>query len=649
MMARVAAILPDPPANTTIPFEALHGLKLSIVPRWMSTEALTGQFGFPANLLIRVHPDAALDSITEALQHAVDVAPGLQMVPPELKQRLGNRKVIDIKLAPLRAAYFDQEVATNVFSLKVDRGNPMVVAALVAIGLLILAIAAINYVNLATIRVIRRQREIAIRQVLGVSGYRLAVQFVAESLLVSMLATVSGLLLAYAALPAFAVLMSRDLHSLLSIENIGVALLIGSGVGLLTAIYPVWIALGVRPALMLGGRSGTESLRSKRLRQGLSVLQVAAAMGLGSFALAVYWQTQFAMNASPGFNPAPLLVFQLSEGIAVDGSQDRVHNLITALSQQPGIAGVTVTTEEVGQSEDHILSADLEREGDQSVPVDVKSVRNNFFEQYGIRPLVGRLFDSKIDREDADVPIVIDATAARALGFKSPQQAVGQTVLFRSAQAGAEPRARTPKLIVGIAPEVRFYSLRDRPHPMMYEVGADGVTVTVHASGSIATAERAVRTVWSRYFPDWVLVLSPVKDVYAANYADDARLAKLLGLLTLIAVLIAAFGVYVLASDAVQRRTKEIALRKLFGTRRRDIGKLVAKDVGAIILLSAVIAMPLAALAITRYLAVYAEQTPFAFWSMALAPMAALLTAAVAAARQVWMAMTLKPVAALQA
>ena len=182
----------------------------------------------------------------------------------------------------------------------------------------------------------------------------------------------------------------------------------------------------------------------------------------------------------------------------------------------------------------------------------------------------------------------------------------------------------------------------------LQNIGAAGVTLTVHASGSIAAAEHTVRTVWSRYFPDWVLVLSPVKDVYAANYADDARLAKLLGLLTLMAMLIAAFGVYVLASDAVQRRTKEIALRKLFGTRRREIGKLVAQDVGAIILLSAVIAMPLAALAITRYLAVYTEQTPLAFWSLVLALMAALLTASVAAARQAWMAMTLKPVAALQ-
>ena len=142
--------------------------------------------------------------------------------------------------------------------------------------------------------------------------------------------------------------------------------------------------------------------------------------------------------------------------------------------------------------------------------------------------------------------------------------------------------------------------------------------------------------------------MSPAKEIYAANYADDARLARLLTLSTAIAMIIAAFGVYVLAADAVQRRTREIALRMLFGTRRRDIGKLVAKEVGAIILLSAVVAIPLAALAIGRYLSAYTEQTPNAFWSLGVALAAALATAALAAARQAWVAMMLKPADALR-
>src|SRR4051812_44099373 len=104
----------------------------------------------------------------------------------------------------------------------------------------------------------------------------------------------------------------------------------------------------------------------------------------------------------------------------------------------------------------------------------------------------------------------------------------------------------------------------------------------------------------------------------------------------------------VLAADAVRRRTKEIALRKLFGTRRADIGKLVARDIGAIILLAAVIALPVSALAIARYLAPFSEQTPLAFWSLGIALAFAVVTAALAAARQAWTAMILKPAVALR-
>jgi putative ABC transport system permease protein len=204
------------------------------------------------------------------------------------------------------------------------------------------------------------------------------------------------------------------------------------------------------------------------------------------------------------------------------------------------------------------------------------------------------------------------------------------------------------KRIVGIAPEIRFYSLREAPGAIAYELWSNSATLTVRANGSIADAERAVLLVWPKYFPNSVLEMKPAKEIYAANYADDARLAKLLALSTAISMIIAAFGVFVLAVDAVQRRTKEIALRKLFGTRRRDIGKLVAKEIGAVILLSAVLALPLAALAIARYLATYTERTPLAFWALAFALLVSLTTAAIAGARQAWIAMALKPAVVLR-
>lgn len=642
-MERIAAILRDPPANTTVPFETLNGPNLSLVPTLLRNELL-GNSDWMGYLLVRVQSGTSLPAVTDVLQQAFDAAPGTQKIAPEKKEHLGDRHIRDIKLSRLRDAYFDREVASDWLSLPVDRGDSSVVAGLVAVAFLILVLAAVNYINLATIRVVRRQREIAMRKVLGAGNTRLALQFATESLLVAMLATSTGMVLAYLALPVFAQLMNRHLESMLSLQNIGIALGLGITLGLTTAIYPTWIAFGVRPSLMLMGRPDSESLGSKRLRQVLSVLQVSAAMGLASFTLAVSWQARFAIHASPGFDPATLLVFDLPKGAATGDEKPR--GLMAALSQRPEVAGVAVSNDAVGRSQES-WSAELKREGREALTVDVKSVSPNFFKQYAISPAAGRLFDPAIDKEADSIPIVINEMAARQLGFTSAEQALGQTLLFRSIENDAP--VFITKRIVGIAPEIRFYSLRAPPGAVAYALSrGEEVTLTVRASRSIADAERAAQEVWSQYYPNSVLEIRPVEEVYAANYADDVRLAKLLQFSTAIAMLIAAFGVYVLASDTVQRRTKEIALRKLFGSKRHDIGKLVAKEMGSVILLSAAIALPLTALAIGRYLAAYTERTPFAFWALAIALLATLVIAALAGARQTWIAMTLKPAVALR-
>jgi putative ABC transport system permease protein len=641
--ARIGAVLRTPPANTTIPFETLNGASLGLVPQIHRAEIAGGESGWLANLLIRVRPGASVAAITESLQQAADRGPWVPKLPPEMLARLGDRKIMDVRLSRLRGAYFDHEVATNFLSVKVDRGDATVVAGLVAIAALILALAAINYVNLATIRVIRRQRELAMRKVLGASRRQIVSQFVAESLLVSLVATVVGLLLAYLALPVFASLMDRDLRRILSIGNVAAAVGIGLILGLLTAVYPAWIAFRVRPALMLTGRPGGESLGSRRIRQVLSVLQVAVAIGLASFTMAIFLQTRFAMNSSLGFDPAALWVFDLPIGETAD--MEEARGLVAALAGQPGIADVAVSNDPIGRSKD-VWTTEVRREGGEAVTLDVKSVTPNFFSIYRIRPAAGRLFDAAIDREDAAVPIVIDALAAHQLGFASPELAIGQTLLFRSDDG--RNRELQAKRIVGIAPEIRFSSLREAPHAVAYELWY-GDALIVRASGTSADAERAVRAVWSRYFPNSVLELSSAKDIYAANYADEARLARLLAVSTAIAMIIAAFGAYVLAADAVQRRTAEIALRRLFGARRRDIGRLVAREIGGLVMLSAVVALPLAALAIARYLATYTEHAPIAFWTLAFSLGAALAITAVAAARHAWIAMMLRPAVALRA
>jgi cell division protein FtsX len=509
---------------------------------------------------------------------------------------------------------------------------------LVAIAVAILALAAINYVNLATVRVLRRQREIGMRKVLGAGVQQIISQFLAESLLVALTATALGLLLAWLALPLFAQLMNRTLDDFFSPFNMAAAAVIGVLLGAACSIYPAWIAIHIHPAQVLVGRPGTESTRGKRLRQLLTIAQMAVAMGLAGVTLAIAWQTHFAMEASPGFDPAPLLIVDLPEDM-----KNGVHarGLMDALLRQPGVTGIAIATDAVGRSKSR-WGMDIKREGGADAFLEMKSVSANFFEEYHIKPVAGRLFDPQIDKEDDAEPIVLNTVEIHALGFPTPESALGQ--LLSNTGFDGKPSS---KRIIGVAPELRFFSLHEAPRATAWELWTQGSTLSVRSSIPLGDLEQKVRDLWPNYFPNEIPEIHFANDILAANYEDDARLAKLLAIATALAMTIAAMGIYALSAYTVQHRTKEIVLRKLYGARNSNIAALVLREIGALIMIAAAVALPLAAIMIERYLAGYVEHAPIGYWTLLLALGAATTTALIAVARQAWLAMRMMPAAAL--
>lgn len=634
---QVGAVVANLPSNTTIPFEMLFGVNSTFADE-VRHEMVTGEHGWVGKILIRVRPGTSIAALTESLQQVVDRTPSVQSFPAEVMARLGKRKTMDISLSPLRGAYLTPNLRSSI-ALVGDRGDPVVIAGLAAIAVLILVLAAINYVNLATVRVLRRQREVAMRKVLGAGLPQLALQFMLESLLVSLLATVLGLLLAWLALPVFSELVNRQLDDLFTPSNIAAAFGIGAVLGVVSAIYPAVIALRVRPTQVLAGRPGTESSVSMRLRRVLTVIQIAAAMGLAGVSIAIAWQTHYALTSSPGFDPAPLLVVDMPERVK---DSPLARGFYTALSAQTGVEGVAISDDPVGRL-DWSWSRDLQRPGGPAATMEMKSVSMNFFELLRIQPVTGRLFQRALDTDDDTVPVVINAIAARALGFTSPQAAVGETVLF----TGFDNKT-IRKTIVGIAPELRFRSLREAPRATAYELRTAGASLTVRVHGPLTEVEQAVRELWPRYFPESLLRMHRADEVLALNYAEDARMAKLLASATCLALIIAGVGTYVLSANTVQRRAREIVLRKLHGARRSDIGLLVLREIGTLILIASVIGLPLAAIAIQRYLAGYVERAPVGYWTLLFALALTLLIALSAISRHAWLAMRLSPAEALR-
>jgi len=635
---QVGAVVPTPPSNTTIPFEMLFGVNADFSNE-VRHEMLTGESGWMGKLLVHVRPGTSIAALKDSLQQVVDHTPSMQRFPPEVMARLGQRKAVEISLSPLRGAYFTTQLQNNPIAGAGQRGSPLLLSGLAALACLILGLAAINYVNLTTVRVLRRQRELAMRKVLGAGVAQIALQFLLESLLVSLVATALGLLLAWLALPIFSQLVGRELEQMFAATNIAAAIGIGVLLGVATAVYPAMVALRVHPTQALAARPGTESVNGTRLRRLLTVTQIAAAMGLTGVTIAIAWQTHYAMTSSPGFDPSPLLVVDMPERVRDSAA---ARGLYAALSAQPGVAGVAISEDPVGRL-DWSWNRELKRPGAQPAMMDMKSVSANFFEQLRIKPVAGRLFQHGLDQEDDKVPVIINAIAARELGFATPEAALGETVLF----TGFDNKT-IRKTIVGIAPELRFRSLREAPRATAYELWTAGGALTIRVDGSMADIERKVQELWPRYFPESLIRMHRAGDILAVNYVEDERLAKLLAVAAGIALLISAFGTYALSATTVQHRAKEIVLRKLHGARGSDIGMLVVRETGALTLAAAIVALPLAAVAIQRYLSGYVEHAPIGYWTLLLALALTLATALAAITRHAWLAMRISPTEALR-
>ncbi|UUZ56154.1 hypothetical protein LP419_13025 [Massilia sp. H-1] len=184
--------------------------------------------------------------------------------------------------------------------------------------------------------------------------------------------------------------------------------------------------------------------------------------------------------------------------------------------------------------------------------------------------------------------------------------------------------------------------------PVTYYIAKNTRVLTVRFDGSASDAEQAVETLWKQYFPNEALSMQRARVLFDLDYADDLRVAKMLAASTLIAIAIAAFGIYVLAAYGTQRRRREIVLRKLYGAGRGAIARLVGREFLVLIVASAVIALPVAALVTERYLAGFAERAPVHGWTLLLAFVAAAVIAQLSTLRHLLVAVRLRPAEALR-
>ncbi len=626
----VAAVVEDQPAASTMPFQALAGTVSTIMPDDVRKNVLAAWGFSPGKAYLKLLPGADPRQVIGAIQRGLRASSLYRRDQAEQVAALKGRDLIDYRLTPIGDAY----LAPDVNDMMAPHGNRQAVLGLAMVALLILLLAGTNYVNLATVRTLARQREIAMRKVLGAPARAVARQFLAESVLVCLIATVLGLLLAWLLLPLFMDLVQRKLEGMFSPAALGMALVVGVLLGLAAGIYPTWSALRVHAGAALAGRGSAESAHGLWLRRSLTTLQFAVAISLTGTTLAVAWQTHYASTLDPGFDPAPLLIFPASN----DMRDPRTVAFRDAVARLPGVAGVSVSHAPISTGNNIVT---LRRAGGTAADLNMYAVSPEFFQVYGVKAAAGRLFAPKLDKISDRDRIVVNAAAARQLGFASAQDAVGKTV---SATSGG-----TPMQIVGVAPDIRQRSAREGQQPSVFYLRDRVGLFTVRASGNPDMVSRAVEALWPRYFPNETLGVSRLgmvmNDMF---YADDLRLAKLLGAASVIATTIAAFGIYVLAAYSVQRREREIVLRKLYGAGGAAIGKIVMREFALLVGSGALLGLPFAWLAIQRYLGAFAERAPVGAWTLLGAVLVAGAVALLSTLRHTLAAVRIRPALALR-
>lgn len=498
-------------------------------------------------------------------------------------------------------------------------GSYSAVLGFAGVALLILIIACINFVNLATARAMKRAREVAMRKVVGATRGQLVRQHLGEAVITALIALVIAIALVEIALSPF----NAFLHKQLRLDLIGdpgllliVLGLIGV-VGVVGGLYPAIYLSRFRPATIL--RANQSSAHGSSLvRSGLVVFQFAVSIALIVCTATIYGQTVYARTFDLGFQHDNMLLLSGLYDIPGDQGDKAAETLKSEIAAVPGVTGVTLSTDAPPlHSNNNTLLYPTPTITDEKLLMETVAVDADFFTVYGIKPVAGRLFDrdraTDYKPDDDAAPellhqaIVVNRAFVTRIGGKRPEDVIGKVMWEIN---GINADAQKPMIettIVGVVPDLYLRSVRTLVTPMMYylikpQKGVDRLTVHV-APGRMREVSAAVGAIWNKVAPTVPIRSSFVDEDLRKQYDGDEQRGQIFAGFAIFAVLIACLGLIGLASFAAERRTKEIGMRKVLGASVLDIVRLLVWQFSRPVLIANLIAWPVSFYVMSRWLA----------------------------------------------
>ena len=539
-------------------------------------------------------------------------------------------------------------------------GDALAISAFVAIALLILLIACMNFANLVTAQSSLRAREVAMRKVVGASRGQVATQFLGEAMAVTLTAMVVALALAELVAPAFGTFMQAPLR----VEYLGKngillpALLLWVFVGLACGFYPAMLLSRFHPSRIL--RSGRpDSLGGTQLRNLLVIGQFAISIGLIVCTAIVFAQTNYARTVDPGFRQSGLLIVNNMPRLYSPELQQSYREQLRRIE---GSAAVGLSTVAPGNDKQAALPFTIPGR-DEPPLLNLNFVDWGFQRALGVPLLAGRFFDESrpaddstvnFDPTDEDGPaltargahVVLSRSSLVRLGLQDPATAIGQR-LFVPVRGIQAP---VPATVIGVAGDAQLRSVRDRIRPAVYMINQDRYThLLLRFEGADPRAVRAeAEKLWKRLLPTVPFEAEFAEDVIAQFYDADRARGRVFAVFAVLAVVLSCLGLFSLAALATESRTKEIGIRKVFGARSGDIVRLFAWQFTRLVLVANLIAWPVAWWLMRDWLNNFAYRIPLhPGWFLG-AGLAALAIAMATVAAQALKVARLNPIHALR-
>lgn len=547
-----------------------------------------------------------------------------ELKPEDTPNRLRLQPLTDIHLHSNRGL----EVEAN--------GNMNTVYILSAIAFFILVIACINFMNLTTAQSLKRAREVGVRKVVGSKRSHLVLQFLSESVLISLIALILAGVLLTLVVPKFNELSGKQLI-LNPVQNITVILAfvgIAAVVGFIAGLYPAFFLSRFNPTTVLKGNFAT-NLSGQGLRKGLVVFQFAIAFVIMVGTYVVHSQLDYMRTKDMGFDREQTLIVKMpNDSVGSEAIKNEMKRLssVSNVTQFIEIPGKMVRTTSIwyeGVKDNtaenlYIFSGDVD-----------------LIQTMGMKMKAGRYFETGTKQYGKE--FVLNETAVKHFGWK-PEEAIGKMIDFGQ-------RGETPGKVIGIVEDFHFKDLHKTIDPLvMYlEPQYEGSFMAMKLNaGDVTQSVADIQEVWKKFLPQYEFEYQFLDESFNSLFDQEKRLSTLFTIFSGLAILISCLGLFGLASFTLEQNRKSVAIRKVMGASVSNILFMMSKDFLKLVLIGMLVASPVAYYAMTKWLQGFAYSVGFGWLVFIYAAGAALVVAFATVSYHSLKAATTNPVNSLK-